>query len=63
MKKLLSIAKNIVKGSAYASAIYLAYDKALVYYITVGAISDNGYDHNYIPEFIVAVKNTILSFI
>ncbi|MDA1509605.1 hypothetical protein ORN01_25310 [Bacillus cereus] len=43
--------------------IYLAYDKALVYYISAGIISDNGYDHNYLLEFAGAVKNTILSFI
>ncbi|MCU4863146.1 hypothetical protein OB981_24230 [Bacillus cereus] len=63
MKKLLSAAKHIIKGTAYASVIYMAYDKALVYYISAGAISDNGYDYNYLPEFIGAVKNTILSFI
>ncbi len=63
MKTLFKVAKNIFKGSAYASAIYLAYDKALTYYITVGAISDNGFDHNYVIEFAGAVKNSILSFI
>jgi hypothetical protein len=63
MKTLFKVAKSIIKGSAYASAIYLAYDKALVYYISAGVISDNGYDYNYLPEFVGALKTTILSFI
>ncbi|PFB17062.1 hypothetical protein CN399_08885 [Bacillus cereus] len=63
MKTLFKFAKSIIKGSAYASAIYLAYDKALVYYISAGVISDNGYDYNYLPEFVGALKTTILSFI
>mgnify|MGYP007039446202 CR=1 FL=1 len=63
MKKLWTVAKSIVKGTACVSAIYLAYDKALVYYISAGVISDNGYDYNYLPEFVGALKTTILSFI
>lgn len=63
MTKFLVGIFKIINLLACLSIIYLAYDKALVNYINAGVISDNGYEYNYLPEFIGAVMNSILSFI